>query len=198
ATHHGAFDLAFLRPIPDLIISAPMNERELRNLMFTAQSPENNVPFGIRYPRGRGVTPRWKTPLEIQPIGKGACIYEGGDTAILSIGHIGNNAKKAIEMVRKTHPEKNFGLYNMIYLKPLDTGLLHEVFTRYRRVFTLEDGMINGGLASAVCEFAAQNGYRQELIPLGLPDRFISHGSVADLQKACGLDAESIARMLLQ
>lgn len=197
ATHHGAFDLAFLRPIPGLIISAPMNERELRNLMYTAQLPDQKTPFVIRYPRGRGVTPRWKTPLEIQPVGKGVCLCEGGDTAILSIGAIGNNAKKAIEMAR-AQSGKEFGHYNMIYLKPLDEALLHEVFKRYQRIITLEDGVINGGLASAVCEFAAQNGYTQKLIPLGLPDRFVTHGSVAELHKECGIDAESIAKMILE
>lgn len=195
ATHHGAFDLAFLRPIPGLIISAPMNERELRNLMYTAQLPDQKTPFVIRYPRGRGVTPRWKTPLEIQPVGKGVCLCEGGDTAILSIGAIGNNAKKAIEMAR-AQSGKEFGHYNMIYLKPLDEALLHEVFKRYQRIITLEDGVINGGLASAVCEFAAQNGYTQKLIPLGLPDRFVTHGSVAELHKECGIDAESIKMIL--
>lgn len=196
ATHHGAFDLAFLRPIPGLIISAPMNERELRNLMYTAQLPDQKMPFVIRYPRGRGVTPRWKTPLEIQPVGKGVCLCEGGDTAILSIGAIGNNAKKAIEMAR-AKSGKEFGHYNMIYLKPLDEALLHGVFKRYQRIITLEDGVINGGLASAVCEFAAQNGYTQQLIPLGLPDRFVTHGSVTELHKECGIDAESIAKMIL-
>lgn len=196
ATHHGAFDLAFLRPIPGLIISAPMNERELRNLMYTAQLPDQKMPFVIRYPRGRGVTPRWKTPLEIQPVGKGVCLCEGGDTAILSIGAIGNNAQKAIEMAR-AKSGKEFGHYNMIYLKPLDEALLHGVFKRYQRIITLEDGVINGGLASAVCEFAAQNGYTQQLIPLGLPDRFVTHGSVTELHKECGIDAESIAKMIL-
>ncbi len=198
ATHHGAFDLAFLRPIPGLIISAPMNERELRNLMYTAQLPDQKMPFVIRYPRGRGVTPRWKTPLEIQPVGKGVCLCEGGDTAILSIGSIGNNARKAIEMAR-VQGGKECGLYNMIYLKPLDEALLHEVFKRYKRIITLEDGVINGGLASAICEFAAQNGYTtQQLIPLGLPDRFVTHGSVADLHKECGIDTESIVKMILE
>ena len=197
ATHHGAFDLAFLRPIPGIIISAPMNERELRNLMYTAQLPDNKMPFVIRYPRGRGVTPRWKTPLEIQPVGKGVCLCEGGDTAILSIGAIGNNAKKAIEMAR-AKSGKEFGHYNMIYLKPLDEDLLHEVFKRYKKIITLEDGVINGGLASAVCEFSAKNGYTQKLIPLGLPDRFITHGSVADLQRECGIDSDSIAHLLLK
>ena len=196
ATHHGAFDLAFLRPIPGLIIAAPMNERELRNLMYTAQLPDQKTPFVIRYPRGRGVTPRWKTPLEIQPVGKGVCLCEGGDTAILSIGAIGNNAQKAIEMAR-AQSGQDFGHYNMIYLKPLDEALLHEVFKRYQRIITLEDGVINGGLASAVCEFAAQNGYTQTLIPLGLPDRFVTHGSVAELHKECGIDADGIAKIIL-
>lgn len=197
ATHHGAFDLAFLRPIPDLVISSPMNERELRNLMYTAQLPGNKYPFVIRYPRGRGVTPRWKTPLEVQPIGKGICVKEGHDAAIISIGPIGNTALQAITMAEQATPGKTFGLYNMIYLKPLDEELLHGVFKRYKKIITLEDGVINGGLASAVCEFAAQNGYTQQLIPLGLPDRFVAHGSVADLHKECGIDAEGIRRILV-
>ncbi|MCM1532227.1 MAG: 1-deoxy-D-xylulose-5-phosphate synthase [Bacteroides sp.] len=198
ATHHGAFDLAFLRPIPDLIVASPMNERELRNLMYTAQLPDNRLPFVIRYPRGRGVTPRWKTPLEIQPVGKGVCLQEGRDTAILSIGHIGNNALKAIEKAQKENPKLSVGLYNMIYLKPLDEALLHKVFKLYSRIITLEDGVINGGLASAVCEFAARNRYTQEIIPLGLPDRFVTHGSVEDLHKECGIDVDSIANILLK
>ena len=197
ATHHGAFDLAFLRPVPGIIVSAPMNERELRNLMYTAQSPENKLPFVIRYPRGRGVVPRWKTPLEIQPVGKGTCLKEGRDTAVVSIGHIGNNALKAVVSAEKTKPEKSFGLYNMIYLKPIDEDLLHEIFKRYKRVVTLEDGIVTGGLGSAVCEFAARHRYTQPIVRLALPDRFVAHGSVADLQKECGIDVEGIAKTLM-
>lgn len=197
ATHHGAFDFAFLRPIPDIIISAPMNERELRNLMFTAQLPENKLPFVIRYPRGRGVMPRWKTPLEKQEVGKGICLKEGTHTAVLSIGHVGNHALQAIRQLEKTDNAPSVGLYNMIYLKPLDEELLHKVFSTYQRIITLEDGVINGGLASAVCEFAATHHYGQPIIPLGLPDRFVTHGNMSQLHKECGIDPEGILKVLM-
>ena len=197
ATHHGAFDLAYFRPIPNLVISAPMNERELRNLMYTAQLPGRKAPFVIRYPRGRGVTPRWKTPLEAMEIGKGYCLCQGSGTAIVSIGHIGNNALKAFDLIRGTGKEANFGLYNMVFLKPLDETLLHEIFQKYERIITLEDGVRQGGLGSAVCEFAAANHYTKTLVCLGLPDKFIAHGTVAELQKECGIDPEGIARCLL-
>lgn len=194
ATHHGAFDLAYFRPIPNLIISAPMNERELRNLMYTAQLPETAMPFVIRYPRGRGVTPRWKTPLEVQPIGKGQCVKEGKDVAIVSIGHIGNNALQAINQLEKESKDISVGLYNMIYLKPLDEELLHQVFQDYHAIITLEDGVLQGGLGSAVSEFATRNHYNQKILNLGIPDRFITHGSVEQLQKECGIDVEGIMR----
>lgn len=197
ATHHGAFDLAYFRPIPNLVISAPMNERELRNLMYTAQLPETGLPFVIRYPRGRGVTPRWKTPLEIQPVGKGICVKEGKEAAIVSIGHIGNNGLKAIELAESQCPAKQFGLYNMIYLKPLDEELLQEVFEKYPRIVTLEDGVLNGGLYSAVCEFAARHHYSNPITGIGIPDRFIHQGSIPQLQALCGMDPESIAKVLL-
>lgn len=198
ATHHGAFDLAYFRPIPNLIISAPMNEKELRNLMYTAQLPDNRHPFVIRYPRGRGVTPRWKTPLEKMEIGKGICLREGSDTAVISIGHIGNNALKAVEMAGQKGNEGKFGLYNMVFLKPLDETLLHTIFQQYNRVVTLEDGVVEGGLGSAVCEFAATHRYTLPIVRLGLPDRFIAQGTVAELQKECGIDAEGIAKVLME
>lgn len=198
ATHHGIFDLAYFRPIPNLIISAPMNERELRSLMYTAQLPENKSPFVIRYPRGRGVIPRWKTPLEKLEIGKGVCLLDGCDTAVISIGHIGNNALKAIDSAKEAGCTKSFGLYNMIFLKPLDENLLHEVFRKYKRIVTIEDGVVEGGLGSAVCEFAVSQHYTQEIVRIGVPDRFITHGSIAELQKECGLDAESISKVLCE
>ena len=197
ATHHGVFDLAYFRPVPNLVISAPMNERELRNLMYTAQLPETGLPFVIRYPRGRGVTPRWKTPLEVQPVGKGIRVKEGKDAAIVSIGHIGNNGMKAIGLAEDQRPGKRFGLYTRIYLNPLDEDLLNEIFEAYPLIVTLEDGVLNGGLYSAVCEFASRHRYPNPIIPAGIPDRFIQHGSIPQLQRLCGMDPESIAKVLL-
>lgn len=198
ATHHGVFDLAYFRPIPNLIISAPMNEKELRNLMYTAQLPENRSPFVIRYPRGRGVTPRWKTPLEVQPIGKGICIKEGKDVAIVSIGHIGNNALKAIGLAAEKGYQGSVGLYNMIYLKPLDEELLHQVFQNYRKIITLEDGVLKGGLGSAVNEFAVHHHYHNPIVNMGIPDRFITHGSIPQLQKECGIDIDSMVKEIMK
>lgn len=195
ATHHGVFDLAYFRPIPNLIIASPMNERELRNLMYTAQL-NNHGPFVIRYPRGRGVTPRWKTPLEEMTIGRGTCIQEGKNTAIVSIGHIGNQALKAIKQA-EIQSGGSFGLYNMIFLKPIDEELLHTVFKKYKKIITLENGVVTGGLSSAIAEFAIQHHYNQEIVSLGIPDRFIFQGSIAELQKECGIDTESILALLL-
>jgi 1-deoxy-D-xylulose-5-phosphate synthase len=195
ATHHGAFDLAFLRPIPNLTIAAPYDEHELRNLMYTAQLP-NKGPFAIRYPRGRGKLVDWRCPFEELPIGKGRMLRDGNDLAILSIGSVGNLAAEAINRVE----EKGVSVahYDMRFLKPVDEEILHEVGRRFKRVITLENGAIKGGLGSAVLEFMADNGYHPEVCRMGLPDEFIEHGSVPELCRLCKIDVESIVEEILK
>ena len=190
-THHGAFDLAFLRPIPNLTIAAPYDEHELRNLMYTAQLP-NKGPFAIRYPRGRGKLVDWHCPFEELPIGKGRKLRDGDDIAILSIGSIGNLAAEAIERV--TAKGISAAHYDMRFLKPIDEDILHEVGSKYKYIITLENGTIKGGLGSAVLEFMADHGYHPDIHRMGIPDEFIEHGSVPELCRQCGIDAESIAK----
>lgn len=189
-THHGAFDLAYMRCIPNLIISAPMNEEELRNLMFTAQS-DSFGPFSIRYPRGKGVMPEWKTPFKKLEVGKGRKIRDGKDMAILSIGHIGNYALLACQKL-----EKEYGIeaahYDLRFLKPLDEELLHAVFAEHRKIITVEDGCIKGGMGSAILEFAAENNYSASIERLGIPDEFIAHGTQDELYEVCRIDTGSI------
>lgn len=194
ATHHGVFDLAYLRPIPNLIISSPLNEWDLRNLMLTGYK-EATGPFVIRYPRGKGEKPDWQNKMELIPIGKGRKLREGEDVAVLSLGPIGNEVIKAIEKVESEG--RSVAHYDMIYLKPIDEELLHEVGRKFKRVVTVENGTINGGLGSAVLEFMADHGYTPQVKRIGVPDRFIEHGSVPELYKLCGLDAESIAKELM-
>jgi 1-deoxy-D-xylulose-5-phosphate synthase len=189
ATHHGVFDLAYFRCIPNIIISAPLNEKELRDLMFTAQS-ENFGAFVIRYPRGRGVMPEWKTDFEKIQIGKGQIIKEGKDLAFITIGHIGNNAIKASKILEKEGIDA--GIFNMRFLKPIDNELLHHIFKNYQKIITIEDGVITGGLGSAVMEFAVDNNYHNTIVRMGVPDRFIEQGSIEELQKECGFDVDSI------
>ncbi len=195
ATHHGAFDLAALRPVPNLTISSPMNEHELRKLMFTAQLPGKGS-FVIRYPRGRGVLVDWKCEFEEIEVGTGRKLIDGTDIAILSIGPIGNNVTKAI---RELYPESadNDGTlpvahYDMRFLKPLDERILHEVGERFEKIITIEDGVRNGGLGSAVIEWMNDHGYHPTVKRLGLPDEFIEHGTVAELQNIAGIDADNI------
>ncbi|MDE6440809.1 MAG: 1-deoxy-D-xylulose-5-phosphate synthase, partial [Bacteroidales bacterium] len=202
ATHHGAFDLACFRPIPNLTIASPLNERELRNLMFTAQSGQYGT-FVIRYPRGRGVTPRWKTPFELLPPGQGQTLREGRRIAFVSLGHIGNTAIAATRDYLHTtgadwtDATQGPGLFNMIYLKPLDTALLTHIFSHYDLIYTLEDGVTDGGLGSAVCEYAAENGAKVEIHRLGMPaDRFVLHGPVEDLQHQCGYARQDLVDIL--
>lgn len=190
-THHGAYDIAYFRCIPNMIISAPMNEAELRNLMYTAQLETTNLPMVIRYPRGEGVMPEWKTEMTEIPIGKGRRLREGRDIAILSIGHPGNFAAAAIRALRAEGIEP--GHYDMRFVKPLDTDLLHEVFSRYRKVVTVEDGTVTGGFGSAILEFMAENGYKADVRILGIPDRIVEHGSPKELHRECGYDAQGIA-----
>jgi 1-deoxy-D-xylulose-5-phosphate synthase len=189
ATHHGTFDLAYFRSVPNMIVSAPMNEQELRNLMYTSQLEDVRT-FSIRYPKGRGVMSEWKTPFEKLEIGKGRKIRSGKDIAVISIGHIGNfvteAAKKlSLENIEVTH-------YDMRFLKPIDEDILHEVFKNYSKVITIEDGTIIGGLGSAVLEFMADNNYSATVKRLGIPDQFIEQGSLPELHKECGFDVEGI------
>ena len=188
-THHGVFDLAYLRCIPNMTVAAPMNEEELRNMMFTAQL-EGKGPFSIRYPRGRGVIPRWKTAFHELVIGKGRIIRDGKDAAIISIGTIGNEARRACELLDLEGI--SVALYDMRFLKPIDTDLLHEVFKQFSTVITVEDGTVVGGLGSAVLEFMSENGYSAKIKRLGVPDRFIEHGTLRELHHECGYDTEGI------
>lgn len=194
-THHGAFDLAFLRPIPNLTIAAPYDEHELRNLMYTAQLP-NKGPFAIRYPRGRGKLVDWHCPFEELPVGKGRKLRDGDDIAILSIGSIGNLAAEAIERVETKGISAAH--YDMRYLKPIDEDILHEVGSKYKHIITLENGTIKGGLGSAVLEFMADHGYHPDIHRMGIPDEFVEHGSVPELCRICGIDADSIVREIEQ
>ena len=189
-THHGAFDIAALRPIPNLTIASPMDETELRKMMFTAQLPDKG-PFVIRYPRGRGSVVDWRCPLEEMPVGKGRCLREGTDVAVLSFGPIGVEVQKAIEGV-----QQSVAHYDMRFVKPLDEELLDEIGRRFRRIVTVEDGAREGGFGSAVLEWMADHGYTPQVKRLGLPDRFVEHGTVAELQKITGIDAESIRKSL--
>jgi 1-deoxy-D-xylulose-5-phosphate synthase len=190
-THHGAFDLAYFRCIPNMIVSAPMNEEELRNLMYTAQLEEVPGPFSIRYPRGAGVISSWKTPFRKIEIGKGRMVSDGKNIAVLSIGTAGNLAARAIEITSADGIQPAF--YDMRFVKPLDEALLHEVFSRFEKVITVEDGTIIGGLGSAVSEFISEHGYRAKLVRLGIPDRFIEHGEQPELYNECGFSPEKIA-----
>ena len=192
ATHHGAFDMAALRPVPNLTISAPMNEHELRRLMFTAQLPGKGA-FVIRYPRGRGVLVDWRCPLEEVEVGKGRKLSEGDDIAILSIGTVGNNVQKAI---CNLNVKKSVAHYDMRFLKPLDEDILHEVGKKFRNVITVEDGVRNGGMGSAVMEWFADHDYDVRVKRLGLPDYFVEHGTVAQLQHIVGIDVDGIVQAL--
>ncbi|GAO41729.1 1-deoxy-D-xylulose-5-phosphate synthase [Flavihumibacter petaseus] len=193
-THHGAYDIAFMRCIPNMVVSAPMNESELRNLMYTAQLPQTQAPLVIRYPRGEGVMPEWRTPFEEISIGTGRKLREGEDIAILSLGHPGNFAAAAIRDVRQYGI--NAGHYDMRFVKPLDTNLLHEVLRRYSKIITVEDGTVTGGFGAAVLEFMQQHGYKAEVRILGIPDRIVEHGTLKELHRECGYDATAIADTL--
>ncbi len=191
-THHGAFDIAYFRCIPNMIVSAPMNEEELRNLMYTAQLDEIKGPFSIRYPRGNGVMVEWKTPFKKLEIGKGRKIKDGSDVAILSIGHPGNLVTEAIEKLESENI--SVAHYDMRFAKPIDEELLHEVFSKFKKVITVEDGCIVGGMGSAVLEFMADNNYSAIVKRLGIPDEFIEHGEQNELYTECGFSPEQIAK----
>lgn len=193
ATHHGAYDLAFLRCIPNLIISAPMDEVELRNLMYTAQLP-NKGPFTIRYPRGNGFNFNWRQPFEEIEVGKGRCIKSGDELALISIGTIGHKAQlAAIEMAREGI---SIAHYDMRFLKPIDKALLHEILSKFKNIITIEDGTIVGGLGSAVLEFAADHEYTPKVKRLGIPDRFVDHGTQSELLRECEYDKAGIVKAI--
>ena len=191
ATHHGAFDIAALRPVPNLTISSPMNEHELRRLMYTAQLPDKG-PFVIRYPRGRGVLADWHCELEEVKVGTGRKLHDGKDVAVLSFGPVGNNVEEAIEMMETSTPQLSIAHYDMRFAKPLDTEILKGVAQQFDRIITIEDGAREGGFGSAVLEWLEDNGYRKNVVRLGLPDHFVEHGTVAELQHIVGIDAEGI------
>src|SRR5580698_3236665 len=190
-THHGAYDIAYMRCIPNMIVSAPMNESELRNLMYTSQLESTKNPFVIRYPRGEGVLPEWKTEMKEIKIGTGRKLKDGNDIAILSLGHPGNFAATAIRELKTDG--LNVAHYDMRFVKPLDENLLHEVFSKFEKIITVEDGTVVGGFGSAILEFAAKHNYKVELKVLGIPDAIIEHGTLKELHHECHFDAKSIA-----
>ena len=189
ATHHGSFDLAYMRCIPNMTVAAPMNEIELRNMMFTAQQ-DNMGPFVIRYPRGKGVTVNWHKPMKAITPGTARLIKQGNDIAVLTIGHVGNFVVDITDKLSKENI--NITHYDMRFVKPLDSNILHDVFKNHKKIITVEDGTVVGGLGSAVVEFMNENNYSAKIIKLGVPDKFIEHGSQKELYKECGYDAESI------
>ena len=193
-THHGAFDMACLRPIPNLTISSPMNEQELRRLMYTAQLPDKG-PFVIRYPRGRGVLVDWKCPLEEVPVGKGRKLKDGDDLAVISIGPIGNTAARAIAQAEK-ELSVSIAHYDLRFLKPLDEAMLHEIGRKFSRILTVEDGIIEGGMGSAVLEFMADHSYKPTVKRIGIPNIFVEHGTVKELYRVCGMDEESMLTLI--
>lgn len=195
-THHGCYDIAYMRCIPNMVIAAPMNEEELRNLMYTSQLDREKGAFTIRYPRGQGVMPEWRTPMKEIAIGKGRVISEGEDVALLTFGHIGNYAVEAAKKLNKEgiHP----GHYDMRFVKPLDEELLHHIFNSYSKIITVEDGAVMGGFGSAVLEFMAANNYSAQVRVLGIPDRVVEHGTQQELHHECGFDAEGIYNATVQ
>ena len=201
ATHHGAFDMAALRPVPNITLASPMNEHELRRLMYTAQLPGKGT-FVIRYPRGRGVLADWHCPLEEVKVGTGRKLRDGDDIAVLSVGPVGNNVVKAVEMIENDAKSASGGSgisvahYDMRFVKPLDENLLKEVAAKFKHVMTVEDGVREGGFGSAVIEWMEDNGQHLDIVRLGLPDHFVEHGTVAQLQSIVGIDAEGIRRTI--
>jgi 1-deoxy-D-xylulose-5-phosphate synthase len=191
-THHGAYDVAYLRCLPNLILAAPMNEHELRNMMYSAQLPRDSQAYAIRYPRGQGVLPNWRNPMEEIPVGTGRIVQEGDGIAILTLGHIGNLAVDACASLARQaiYPAH----YDMRFVKPLDEELLHLIFGKFKKVITAEDGCLPGGFGSAVLEFMADHNYRAQVIRLGIPDRVVEHGEQWELYRECGYDARAIEK----
>jgi 1-deoxy-D-xylulose-5-phosphate synthase len=194
-THHGAYDIAYFRCLPNMIISSPMNESELRNLMYTAQLPRKEGAFSIRYPRGQGVMSEWRTPFEEIEIGKGRLIREGEELAILTFGHIGNYAAEVCERLEKKGIE--IAHYDMRFVKPLDTELLFEVFSKFKKIITVEDGCVQGGFGTAILEFMADHHLSAEVRRLGIPDRVVEHGEQIELHRECGFDPDGIERAVI-
>jgi 1-deoxy-D-xylulose-5-phosphate synthase len=194
-THHGLFDLAYLRCIPGMIVSSPLNEHDLRNLMFTAQQ-EGMGPFAIRYPRGKGVIADWHNEMETLPVGQGRRLSEGDGVAVLSIGHIGNEVIQVVN--RLAQRGIKVGHYDMIYLKPLDEDILEEATKRYHSLITIEDGTVVGGLGSAVAEWLTRHHCNTRLKMLGVQDEFVHQGTVAELYERCGMDARSLENAILE
>jgi len=195
-THHGAYDIAYFRCLPNMIVSAPMNESELRNLMFTAQLPRGEQAFSIRYPRGQGVIPNWRTPMEEIKIGSGRKLKGGGDLAILTLGHVGNYVVEVCQRLANQGIE--IGHYDMRFVKPLDAEMLHEIFSEYKKIITVEDGCIQGGFGSAILEFMTDNNYQAEVKRLGIPDRIVEHGEQRELHKECGFDPDGIEKAAVE
>lgn len=194
STHHGVYDIAYLRAIPNIIVSAPMNEHELRNLMYTAQLP-NKGAFAIRYPRGRGSIVDWRNEFEEIQIGKGRKLKSGSDVAVISFGAIGN---VVVEAIKQVESEANLSVahYDLRFVKPLDENMLHEVCSSFKKVLTIEDGCLKGGMGSAILEFMADNEYHLKIKRIGIPDRFIEHGTIPELHSECGMDKESIVKAI--
>jgi 1-deoxy-D-xylulose-5-phosphate synthase len=195
-THHGAYDIAYFRCLPNMIVSAPMNESELRNLMFTAQLPRNEKAFSIRYPRGQGVMANWRTPMEEIKIGQGRKIKDGDEIVLLTIGHVGNYAVEVCNRLLKKGIQ--VAHYDMRFVKPIDEEILHEVFTTFKKIITIEDGAVQGGFGSAVIEFMADHNYRAEVKRLGIPDRIIEHGEQQELHRECGFDPDGIEKSVME
>lgn len=194
-THHGVFDIAYFRTIPGMVVSSPINEHWLRNLMFTAQK-RSDSPFMIRYPRGKGYLEDWKNELKEIEVGKGYCLKQGTDIAVLSFGPIGNQAMKAIEKAEKQGLSVSH--YDMVFAKPIDEELLHDVMSKFDKIVTIEDGMLKGGFGSAIIEFMVDNGYTCKVRRLGLPDNFVEHGTVDELHRLCNIDSDSIYETLVK
>ncbi|MFT6502051.1 MAG: 1-deoxy-D-xylulose-5-phosphate synthase [Crocinitomicaceae bacterium] len=193
ATHHGAYDLSYMRCIPNMVVSAPMDEAELRNLMFTAQLKDMG-PFSIRYPRGKGVMTEWKTAMKEIKVGTGRKVNSGNDIAVLTIGHPGNFAQEAIQELKDSGA--SVAHYDMRFVKPIDETMLHEVFTKFNKVITVEDGCLMGGFGSAVIEFMADQKYTAEVVRLGIPDAYIQHGTQEELWEECGFDKNAIVKTI--
>ncbi|MGL4852640.1 MAG: transketolase C-terminal domain-containing protein, partial [Phocaeicola sp.] len=194
-THHGFFDLAYMRAIPHMVIASPYDEHELRHLMYTAQyNPQG--PFVIRYPRGRGSLPDWNCPMQLLPIGKGRTLQEGSDVAVITLGPIGPVAARAIAQAQECGT-RSIAHYDLRFLKPLDHEMLHEIGKKFSRIVTVEDGVLKGGMGSAILEFMADHEYTPRIKRIGLPDTFVQHGSVQELHRICGTDQAGIYRVLL-
>jgi 1-deoxy-D-xylulose-5-phosphate synthase len=194
-THHGAFDLAYLRPVPNITISSPYDECELRRLMFTATQPGMGT-FVIRYPRGKGSLMEWRCPLETVEVGKGRCMHKGKDVALLTLGPLG----KVMEEVVAEAEEKGISVahYDMRFLKPIDEEILKEAGENFNHIITLEDGTVKGGLGSAVVEYMAANGYTPHIDVMGIPDNFVEHGTPDELYRICGMDKKSLLEKILK